>query len=79
LKSQVATFFDVFPNSVIFGNTREGPRYDMVLVGQVERLRIDPMRSKVAVESRLRAGRTIASRGRFPVAVQLLATYAAGR
>ena len=41
VKSEVATFFDVFPNSVIFGNTREGRGYDMVLVGQVEPLRID--------------------------------------
>src|SRR5436309_3558011 len=41
VKSEVATFFDVFPNSVLFGNTREGRGYDMVLVGQVEPLRID--------------------------------------
>ena len=33
VKSQVATFFDVFPNSVIFGNTRQGLGYDMVVVG----------------------------------------------
>lgn len=41
VKSEVATFFDVFPNSVIVGNTREGRGYDLVLIGQVEPLRID--------------------------------------
>jgi spermidine synthase len=41
VKSSVATFFDVFPNGVIFGNTYEGRGHDMILLAQVEPLHID--------------------------------------
>jgi spermidine synthase len=41
VKSSVATFFEVFPNGVIFGNPYQGQGHDMVLLGQVEPLRID--------------------------------------
>ena len=36
VKSEVATFFEVFPEGLIFGNTFEGRAIDTVLVGQVE-------------------------------------------
>ena len=41
VKSEVATFLDVFPNGAIWGNTHQGRGYDMVLLGQVEPLKID--------------------------------------
>ena len=41
VKSEVATFFEVFPNGFIAGNIFRGVGYDMVLVGQVEPIRID--------------------------------------
>ena len=41
VKSEIATFLDVFPNGVVFGNTQEGRGYDLVLLGQVEPTRID--------------------------------------
>jgi spermidine synthase len=41
VKSEMATFFSVFPNGVIFGNTSQGRGYDTVLVGKVEPLVID--------------------------------------
>jgi spermidine synthase len=41
VKSAVATFFEVFPNGTIWGNTHEGKGHDMVLLGQAEPLRID--------------------------------------
>ena len=41
VKSAVATFFEVFPNGTIWGNTYEGRGHDMVLLGQVAPLRID--------------------------------------
>jgi spermidine synthase len=41
VKSAVATFFEVFPNATIWGNTYEGRGHDMVLLGQVAPLRID--------------------------------------
>jgi spermidine synthase len=41
VKSSVATFFKVFPNGTIWGNPYQGQGHDMVLLGQVEPLRID--------------------------------------
>ena len=41
VKSAAATFFEVFPNGTVWGNTHEGKGHDMVLLGQVEPLRID--------------------------------------
>ena len=41
VKSSVATFFEVFPNATIWGNPYQGRGHDMLLLGQVEPLRID--------------------------------------
>ena len=41
VKSSVATFFEVFPNATIWGNPYQGRGHDMILLGQVEPLRID--------------------------------------
>ncbi len=40
-KSVLATFFQVFPNGMIFSNEREGYGYDAILFGQVEPTVID--------------------------------------
>jgi spermidine synthase len=36
VKSQIASFFEVFPNGIIWGNTHRGRGYDTVLLGTVE-------------------------------------------
>jgi spermidine synthase len=36
VKSELATFFEAFPNGLVFGNTTNGEGYDTVLVGQLE-------------------------------------------
>src|SRR4029077_20036750 len=41
VKSEVATFFQAFPNGVVFGNTNNGGGYDLVLVGQLGTMKID--------------------------------------
>lgn len=41
VKSEIATFFDAFPNGVVWGNTNNGRGYDLVLFGQVEPIRFD--------------------------------------
>jgi len=41
VKSSVATFVEVFPNATIWGNPYQGQGHDMVLLGQVEPLKID--------------------------------------
>ena len=77
VKSEVATFFDVFPNGVIFGNTNQGRGYDMVLVGKVEPIKIDVD----AVQARLerpefaRVAQSLAEIG-IHSAVDLFANYA---
>ena len=40
-KSVIATFFEVFPDGIIWSNEREGDGYDVVLFGQAEPTVID--------------------------------------
>ena len=43
VQSEIATFFEAFPNGTIWGNVNtDGTGYDVVLMGQVEPLKIDP-------------------------------------
>ncbi len=77
VKSEIATFFDVFPNGIIAGNTFRGVGYDTVLLGQVEPTRID----LDAMEDRLKqpAYATVAQSLReigLTSAVDLFGTYA---
>ncbi len=41
VKSEVATFFSVFPEGTVWGNDQIGAGYDLVLLGQAEPMRID--------------------------------------
>jgi len=41
VKSEIATFFEAFPNGVVWGNTNNGQGYDLVLLGQAQPTRID--------------------------------------
>ena len=41
VKSELATFFQAFPNGVVFGNTNNGGGYDLVVVGQLGTMKID--------------------------------------
>ncbi len=41
VKSEIGTFFEAFPNGMVFGNTSNGVGYDLVLFGQVEPTKID--------------------------------------
>jgi spermidine synthase len=80
VKSEVATFFDVFPNGSVWGNDNNGTGYDTVLLGQVEPVKIDAD----AIERRLQnpADAPIAKSLRdvgFGNVVDLLATYAGQR
>jgi spermidine synthase len=78
VKSSLATFFEVFPNGTVWGNTYEGKGHDMVLLGQVEPLRIDldAMEQRVGYrggESRM--AQSLAEVG-MNSPVDLFATYA---
>ena len=41
VKSEIGTFMESFPNSVVWGNTNNGVGYDLVLMGQVDPIKID--------------------------------------
>jgi spermidine synthase len=41
VKSEIGTFFEVFPHGMIFANTYNGAGYDLVLLGQAAPTRID--------------------------------------
>ncbi|HLX43728.1 MAG TPA: fused MFS/spermidine synthase [Bryobacteraceae bacterium] len=41
VKSELATFFNVFPNGTVWGNDINGEGYDTVLLGQAEPMKID--------------------------------------
>jgi spermidine synthase len=41
VKSELATFFEVFPNGTVWANTIDGQGYDMVFLGQAEPLKIN--------------------------------------
>lgn len=41
VKSEIATFFDVFPGATVWGNTNNGQGYDTVLLGQADTTRVD--------------------------------------
>jgi spermidine synthase len=41
VKSEIGTFMQAFPNSVVWGNTNNGQGYDLVLMGQLEPIKID--------------------------------------
>jgi spermidine synthase len=77
VKSEVATFFDVFPEGTIWSNDYEGQGYDVVLLGQEGALRIDVDR----LQERLGRGDHVPvdeslSEVGFHSGVDLLATFA---
>ncbi len=77
VKSEIATFFDAFPNGVIFGNTVEGAGYDLVLLGQVEppRINLETMEERLRSPEYEPVARSLEQIG-FHSAMQLLSTYA---
>jgi spermidine synthase len=77
VKSEIATFFEAFPNGTIWGNDISGGGYDIVLLGQNEPARIDVD----AVQARLDRpeGQRVAASLRevgFGNAAQMFSTYA---
>jgi spermidine synthase len=78
VKSEVATFLEVFPNGVVFGNTHQGGGYDVVLLGQKSDRPIDVDR----IEEKLRrpeyagVARSLSEIG-FNSAIDLFSRFAA--
>lgn len=77
VKSELATFFDVFPNGTIWGNDINGEGYDIVLLGQAEpsHIDVDAMDRRLMQPENAAIARSLGSVG-FRSAVDVLATYA---
>jgi len=77
VKSVIATFFEVFPNSAIFANTVRGAGYDVVVIGQADPIQIDIDRMQARLDSPDYAttSKSLQEIGLFS-AVDLLGTYA---
>jgi len=76
VKSQIATFFEVFPNGTIWSNDEKGKGYDIVLLGQVAPLKIDvdALTKRYNSPENANVRRSIREVG-FPSIIDLLATY----
>ncbi len=77
VKSEVGTFFEAFPNAVVWGNTNNGQGYDLVVMGQVEptRINLDEMEAKLQSPEYSQVSQSLREIG-FSSAVELFSTYA---
>jgi spermidine synthase len=77
VKSEVSTFFTVFPNGVVFGNTTNGTGYDLVLMGQAEPVAIDLDRFEGLLQNPVMAPVALSLReAGYESGMDLLSTYA---
>ncbi|HVT08550.1 MAG TPA: hypothetical protein VHO67_13910 [Polyangia bacterium] len=76
VKSEVATFFQAFPDGLIFGNTVGGEGYDMVMVGSKNRgpFDVDRMTALLAQPDMAVMAKSLREIG-FTSATAMLATY----
>jgi spermidine synthase len=80
VKSEIATFFEAFPNGVVWGNTNNGQGYDLVLLGQAEptRIDVDAIQARLSRPEYARVAQSLKDIG-FYSAVDLFSTYAGQR
>ena len=80
IKSEVATFLEVFPHGTLWANTRNGQGYDMVFMGQAEPLKInlDEVKQRFARPEYAPVAESLRDIGIYSP-IDLLATYAGQR
>jgi spermidine synthase len=79
VRSEIATFFEAFPNGTIWGNVNtDGEGYDLVLMGQLHPLKIDinGMQRRLDLPENRGVKASLQSAG-YGSALELLSTYAA--
>jgi len=78
VKSEIATFLEVFPNGMIFGNTHQGGGYDVVLLGQKgdAKIDVDRIEQRLADPKFSQVAQSLAEIG-FYGGIDLLSTFAA--
>jgi spermidine synthase len=77
VKSEIATFLEVFPGGVVWGNTNNGAGYDLVLLGQAEPTKIDveAVQQRLSDPSMATVARSLGEIGMYS-AVDLFSNYA---
>jgi spermidine synthase len=75
VKSELATFFNVFPEGTIWSNDQDGEGYDVVLLGQVGGLKIDVDEFQERMRRDRHVAQSLEEVG-FKTLVSLLGTYA---
>jgi len=77
VKSEIATFFEAFPNGAVFANTIQGSGYDVVLFGQNDDrpIDVDRMNQRLSSPEYAQVAQSLREIG-FYSAVDLLATFA---
>jgi len=79
VKSEIGTFMQVFPNSVVWGNTNNGVGYDLVLMGQKDdepiRIDVDALQAKLDDPRFAQVSQSLREIGIFS-AIDLLSNYA---
>jgi spermidine synthase len=77
VKSEIGTFFEAFPNGIIWGNTHQGKGYDTVLLGQVEQTHfdVDELQAKLDRPEYAAVKKSLSEIG-INSAIDLLANYA---
>jgi spermidine synthase len=77
VKSEIATFFEVFPYGTVWANNVNGQGYDIVLVGQLEvpRFDLDALQARLDRPDYSSVRKSLADVGAYSV-TDLLSTYA---
>lgn len=76
VKSEIATFFEVFPNGTVWANTMNAQGYDLVLIGTLDstRIDIDALEARLARPDHEAVTRSLRAVG-FYTLLDMLATY----
>src|ERR1700691_3956773 len=77
VKTELATFFNVFPNATVWSNYFQGDRYDLVLLGREDssHLNVDELERRLEQAGYAGVSASLSEAG-FHSAVDLLGTYA---
>jgi spermidine synthase len=77
VKTELATFFEVFPSGTVWSNNWKGDGYDLVLLGQAETkpISVDEMQQRLDLPGYARVRESLDEVG-FHSAVEFLASYA---
>ncbi len=76
VKSEMATFFTVFPDGTVWSNDIQGKGYDVVLAGHAtpQTIDVDSLQSRLSRPENARVSQSLAEVG-FSGALSLLGTY----